>query len=63
MCFAILSDGAVAQLGERHVRNVQVGGSSPLCSTKNERGGHVGRPLFLSEISESELRCLIMISI
>ena len=25
--------GAVAQLGERYVRNVQVGGSSPLCST------------------------------
>jgi four helix bundle protein len=24
--------GAVAQLGERYVRNVQVGGSSPLCS-------------------------------
>ena len=26
-------DGAVAQLGERYVRNVQVGGSIPLCST------------------------------
>ncbi len=26
--------GAVAQLGERHVRNVQVGGSIPLCSTR-----------------------------
>ena len=25
--------GAVAQLGERYVRNVQVGGSIPLCST------------------------------
>ena len=26
--------GAVAQLGERYVRNVQVGGSIPLCSTR-----------------------------
>ena len=26
--------GAVAQLGEHHVRNVGVGGSNPLCSTK-----------------------------
>ena len=28
-----MDDGAVAQLGERYVRNVQVGGSIPLCST------------------------------
>lgn len=27
--------GAVAQLGERHVRNVEVSGSIPLGSTKN----------------------------
>lgn len=27
--------GAVAQLGEHHVRNVGVGGSIPLCSTIN----------------------------
>ncbi len=26
-------DGAVAQLGEHHVRNVGVEGSSPFCST------------------------------
>ena len=29
--------GAVAQLGERRVRNAKVGGSSPLGSTKNEK--------------------------
>ena len=33
-----LINGAVAQLGERHVRNVQVGGSIPLCSTNNING-------------------------
>ncbi len=33
--------GAVAQLGERHVRNVQVEGSSPFCSTK-EHGYKAG---------------------
>ena len=27
-----LRNGAVAQLGEHHVRNVRVGGSSPICS-------------------------------
>ena len=31
-----VGNGAVAQLGERHVRNVQVGGSIPLCSTKRK---------------------------
>ncbi len=30
--------GAVAQLGEHHVRNVGVGGSSPLCSIKYKIG-------------------------
>ncbi len=35
-CFrrAVLSLGAVAQLGERQVRNLEVVGSIPICSTK-----------------------------
>ncbi len=33
--YLLIPFGAVAQLGEHHVRNVGVGGSIPLCSTKN----------------------------
>jgi hypothetical protein len=33
MRFAILSDGAVAQLGERQNRTLEVGSSTLLCST------------------------------
>ena len=33
-----LSDGAVAQLGERQNRTLEVGGSTPLCSTKDYEG-------------------------
>lgn len=33
--------GDVAQLGEHHVRNVGVGGSSPLISTTDGKGGHL----------------------
>jgi hypothetical protein len=33
--------GGVAQLVERYVRNVEVGGSSPLTSTKNRRSERV----------------------
>ena len=35
---SFIKNGAVAQLGERHVRNVQVGGSIPLCSTNDFNG-------------------------
>ena len=31
--------GAVVQLGERYVRNVEVMGSSPICSTNSAEGG------------------------
>ncbi len=43
---AVLSDGAVAQLGERQNRTLEAGGSIPLCSTKNSRGQPLGWPLF-----------------
>ncbi len=45
---AVLSDGAVAQLGERQNRTLEAGGSIPLCSTKNSRGSVIeAGPLFL----------------
>ena len=34
MLFAVLGNGAVAQLGERQNRTLEVGSSSLLCSTK-----------------------------
>jgi hypothetical protein len=48
MRFAILFDGAVAQLGERQNRTLEAGGSIPLCSTKNEKGDG---PLLKSRLS------------
>ncbi len=37
--------GAVAQMGERYVRNVQVGGSIPLCSINDVvLGGELAVP-------------------
>jgi hypothetical protein len=36
--------GAVAQLGERHVRNVQAEGSSPFCSTLAVLDGELAVP-------------------
>ncbi len=35
---AVLSDGAVAQLGERQNRTLEAGGSIPLCSTNHYVG-------------------------
>ncbi len=43
------NNGAVAQLGEHHVRNVGVGGSRPLCSIKDRIGvldGGVADPCY-----------------
>ena len=42
-------NGAVAQLGEHHVRNVGVGGSNPLCSTISPgvRGSCPGRSFMI----------------
>lgn len=36
-----LSLGALAHLGERFVRNEEVTGSSPVCSTSQPQGGNV----------------------
>jgi hypothetical protein len=48
--------GAVAQLGERHVRNVQVGGSIPLCSTKRKGANSNGlAPFSLDRITTTIL--------
>ena len=41
--------GAVAQLGERHVRNVEVVGSIPICSIKIRAGSFGRRPAGLWE--------------
>ncbi len=42
---AVLSNGAVAQLGERQNRTLEVGGSTPLCSTNDyKRLGIYGLP-------------------
>ena len=38
MRLAILSDGAVAQLGERQNRTLEVGSSNLLCSTNDYEG-------------------------
>jgi hypothetical protein len=38
----ILRIGALAQLGERKVRNLEVRGSIPLCSTRPKAGTHAG---------------------
>ena len=49
---AVLNNGAVAQLGERQNRTLEVGGSTPLCSTKKRRGQAIFKkllvPFFLS---------------
>ena len=43
MRYAALRNGAVAQLGERQNRTLEVGGSTPLCSTKKIKGvNHLG---------------------
>ena len=38
---ALFDHGAVAQLGERQNRTLEVGGSSPLCSTSHFSGDMV----------------------
>jgi hypothetical protein len=37
-CCDFVDNGAVAQLGERQNRTLEVGGSTPLCSTKKKGG-------------------------
>ena len=39
----VLRYGAVAQLGERQNRTLEVGGSTPLCSTNDFKGLDMGR--------------------
>ena len=41
MHYNIFARGALAQLGERQVRNLQARGSIPLCSTITGTGGNV----------------------
>jgi hypothetical protein len=60
------SDGGLAQLGERGVRNAEVEGSTPLPSTNpNDREGRGRRtlPAFVREVGDIPLRFLLLMAL
>lgn len=51
LAFLVFSGGGLAQLGEHYVRNVGVGGSTPLPSTKPSSlvpAAHQAEPIFIA---------------